>query len=141
MKVFQYLCLHVNIICWRFHIRTNAFEICSREICEKSVYKHSDTMKYIKNWPTFWETFRLYGEITREFLELRMWNFQGIVFIWTQRCREIFKSAFVCVPLILVQSIILSIIHSFWRTLVKSYVLPDTNWALLVYEPRTLIAD
>ena len=24
-----------------------------------------------------------------------MWNFQGIVFIWTQKYKEIFKSAFV----------------------------------------------
>ena len=33
--------------------------------------------------------------MTREFLGLRMWNFQGIVFIWTQTYREIFKSALV----------------------------------------------
>ena len=25
------------------------FEICAREICEKFVYKHSETMKYVKN--------------------------------------------------------------------------------------------
>ena len=32
---------------------------------------------------------------TREFLGLGMLNFQGIVFIWTQTYREIFKSALV----------------------------------------------
>ena len=34
-------------------------------------------------------------QITREFLGLRMRNFQGIAFIWTQAYREIFKSALV----------------------------------------------
>ena len=29
------------------------FEICAREICEKFVYKHSETIEYIKNQPTF----------------------------------------------------------------------------------------
>ena len=29
------------------------FEICAREICEKIIYKHSETIEYIKNWPTF----------------------------------------------------------------------------------------
>ena len=29
------------------------FEICEREICEKFVYKHSETIEYAKNEPTF----------------------------------------------------------------------------------------
>ena len=29
------------------------FEICAREIYEKFVYKHSETIEYVKNWPTF----------------------------------------------------------------------------------------
>ena len=29
------------------------FEICPREICEKFVYKHSETIEYVKNYPTF----------------------------------------------------------------------------------------
>ena len=42
----------------------------------------------------FKETFRkLY--ITRQFLGLRMRNFQDINFIWTRTCREIFKYALV----------------------------------------------
>ena len=39
--------------------------------------------------------YKLHEQITREFLVLRMRNFQGIVFIWPQRYREIFKSALV----------------------------------------------
>ena len=29
------------------------FEICAGEICEKFVYKHSETIEYVKNQPTF----------------------------------------------------------------------------------------
>ena len=29
------------------------FEICAREICGKLVYKHSETIEYVKNYPTF----------------------------------------------------------------------------------------
>ena len=36
---------------------------------------------YAKNQPTFYETYKLHGKITREPLGLRMRNFQGIVFI------------------------------------------------------------
>ena len=36
---------------------------------------------------------KLYGYITREFLEIRMRNFQGIIFVWTRAYKEIFKSA------------------------------------------------
>ena len=25
------------------------FEICAREICEKFIYKHSETIEYVKN--------------------------------------------------------------------------------------------
>ena len=39
--------------------------------------------------------YKLHGQITLEFLGLRMQNFQGIVFIWTQTYRETFKSALV----------------------------------------------
>ena len=38
---------------------------------------------------------KLHGQIIREFLGLRMRNFQGIAFIWTQTYREICKSALV----------------------------------------------
>ena len=39
--------------------------------------------------------YKLHGQITWEFIGLRMQNFQGIAFIWTQTYREIFKSALV----------------------------------------------
>ena len=71
------------------------FEICAREVCEKFVYKHSETIEYVKNLPTFKKIYKLYGKIIREFLGLRMQNFRGVVFIWTQTYREIFKSALV----------------------------------------------
>ena len=37
----------------------------------------------------FKEIYKLHGQITREFFGLRMQNFRGIVFIWTQRYRMI----------------------------------------------------
>ena len=36
---------------------------------------------------------KLHGQTTGEFLGLRMQNFLGIIFLWTQKYREIFKSA------------------------------------------------
>ena len=39
--------------------------------------------------------YKLHGQISEEFFGLRMLNFQGIVFIWTQTNREIFKFALV----------------------------------------------
>ena len=38
------------------------FEICTREICKKFVYKHSETMEYlaVKNQPTFKEVYKLH---------------------------------------------------------------------------------
>ena len=42
------------------------------------------------------QTFRkLYRYLTRQFLELRMRNFQGVNFMLTRTYREIFKSALV----------------------------------------------
>ena len=39
--------------------------------------------------------YKLHGQTTREFLELRMRNVQGTAFTWTQIYSEIFKSALV----------------------------------------------
>ena len=49
-------------------------------MCEKSVYKHSETIDYVKNLPTFKEIYKLHGKITRKFLGLRMRNFQFYCF-------------------------------------------------------------
>ena len=45
----------MKIICQRFHIKTPFyfFETCTREICENFVYKHSETIEYVKNSTTF----------------------------------------------------------------------------------------
>ena len=69
------------------------YEICAHEIFEKFVYKNSETIEYVKNLPTFFlDIYKLHGQITPEFLRLIMRNFQGLVFVWTQTNREIFKS-------------------------------------------------
>ena len=39
--------------------KTSPFEICAREICEKFVYKHSETIEYVKNLPTFEEIYKI----------------------------------------------------------------------------------
>ena len=50
LEIRQYLYLYMKIICWRFHIKKPLlFEICALEICEKFVYKHSQTIDYVKN--------------------------------------------------------------------------------------------
>ena len=54
------------------------FEICAPEVCEKFIYKHSETIEYAKNYPAFFE------KITWEVLGLRMRNFQGFDFLSTQ---------------------------------------------------------
>ena len=46
LKICQYLRLHMEIICQKI---SQLFELCAREICEKFVYKHSETIEYVKN--------------------------------------------------------------------------------------------
>ena len=58
------------------------------------VYKHTKTIEYVKKLSTFQEQYKLYEQITREFLGSIMWNFQEIILTWTQAYGEIFKSAF-----------------------------------------------
>ena len=53
----------------------------AREICEKFVYKYSETIECDKNYPTFQEIFKIQGKIAQEFLGLDMRIFQGIVFV------------------------------------------------------------
>ena len=44
----------MKIICRRFRLKCLLFfEIGAREIYEKFVYKHSETIEYVKDWPTF----------------------------------------------------------------------------------------
>ena len=70
------------------------FEIHTRVRCVKSLFTNiQNFFKYqilsIKN------IYKLHGQITWEFLGLRMWNSQDSVFISTQTYTEIFKSALV----------------------------------------------
>ena len=46
-----------------------------------SVYKHSEVKEYVKKKVFFKEKYKLHGYITREFLGLKLNNFQGFVFI------------------------------------------------------------
>ena len=39
--------------------------------------------------------YKFHGQITQEFLGVRMGNFQGIVFIWTRTYKKISNSALV----------------------------------------------
>ena len=48
------------------------------------VCKDTETIECVKKQPTFKEKYKLYGRITREFLGLRMRNFQCISFISTK---------------------------------------------------------
>ena len=38
------------------------------ELCEKFVYKLSETIEHVKNEPTFKKCYKIRGRITREFL-------------------------------------------------------------------------
>ena len=59
------------------------------------VYKHTETIEYIKKYANFYGKYEVHGWITEEFLGLRMKNFQDIIFIWIRTHREIFKSVWV----------------------------------------------
>ena len=41
------------------------FEICAREIYENFAYKHSKTIEYVRNYPTFQEIYEIHGQLTR----------------------------------------------------------------------------
>ena len=44
----------MKITCRRFHIKTPfTFLRITRKICKRFVYKHSETVEYVKNYPTF----------------------------------------------------------------------------------------
>ena len=36
-------------------------ELYTRKVCEMFVCKHSETIEYIKNWPVFYEKYKLHG--------------------------------------------------------------------------------
>ena len=50
LKICQYLCLRTKKYVEDFTLKHFLlFEICAREILEKFVYKHSETIEYVKN--------------------------------------------------------------------------------------------
>ena len=50
LKIWQYLRLHMKLIYAEDFTLKHLllFEMCAREICEKFVYKHTETIKYVK---------------------------------------------------------------------------------------------
>ena len=50
LKICHYLRFYMEIICWRFHIKT-PFTFWNMHLwdCEKFVYKYSETIAYVKN--------------------------------------------------------------------------------------------
>ena len=62
---------------------------------EMFVYKHTEITEHAKKYPSFYEKYKFRGYITREFIGLRMQNFQGIVLVWTRTYGEILKSVLV----------------------------------------------
>ena len=54
-------------------------------------YKHTETIGCVKKWPNFYENYKLHGQTTREFLGLRMKNFQYNIFTWKdfQNCMSV----------------------------------------------------
>ena len=51
LKIYQYIRLHLkNKYVEDFTFKhLLLFEICAREVCEKLVYTHSETIEYVKN--------------------------------------------------------------------------------------------
>ena len=56
------------------------FEICTDRICGKFIYKHLETIEYLKKLAYFLRNLRTSRAVTREFLGLRVPTFQGIAF-------------------------------------------------------------
>ena len=53
-KICQYFRYRIKIMLKDFTLKlVLRFEIRAREICESFIYKHSETIEYIKNQPTF----------------------------------------------------------------------------------------
>ena len=102
LKICQYLRIHMKIICWRFHIKTPIafWDMHTWDMWKVGLQTLRNNIAYVKIILLFNKFANLKARekltfITREFLRLRMRNFQGIVFIWTQTCSEIFQSALV----------------------------------------------
>ena len=94
MKIYQYIGFHIIIMCQRFHVIASFTFWDTRRTQDtwNFVYRHLETINILKVG-YFFKKNRIYGKLTREFLGLRMRNFQSTVFTWIQPYSEIFKSA------------------------------------------------
>ena len=59
------------------------------------VFKHTETIEHVKNWPNFLKKRKLCGDIIRDLLGLGMRNGHGMIFKWIRTFKEVFKSALV----------------------------------------------
>ena len=56
------------------------FKICSREVCENLAYKHSETIEYAKNQPTFLRNLLISRENNSKILRIENEKFSGYCF-------------------------------------------------------------
>ena len=51
LKIFLFVSVHKNIVPWKFRILNpkNSRVIYTRNVCEMLVYKHTETIEYVKN--------------------------------------------------------------------------------------------
>ena len=58
---------NIFVFIWKWYVEDFTlkhlllFETCAHEICEKFVYKHSETIENVKNQPTFWDIYKCHG--------------------------------------------------------------------------------
>ena len=85
LKICPNLHLRMEIMFWRFHIKTlfTSWDMCTWDVWKFCLQTFRDNRI---RWKLvyFIRINKLHGQITREFVELRMRNFQGIVFIWNK---------------------------------------------------------
>ena len=49
-KISQYIRARIKIITRKFHIfNPRVFELFTRKVCEMFIYKHTETIEYVKN--------------------------------------------------------------------------------------------
>ena len=79
MKVLQYIRLHTKIVSQR--LRIIIFEKCALHMFEMFVYKHTETIEYVKSSLFLSKIEALRANNSRI---LRIYNFEDIIFTWTQ---------------------------------------------------------
>ena len=93
MKILLYICLHIKKVSRRLCIITHlTFRDMRILDMRLFVYKHTETIEYVKKYPTFYlrkirtlrannsTKYELYGQITRQLLGFRMQHFRNVVF-------------------------------------------------------------